>query len=278
MSKILSSRKYYNGQHYFLDEENQVIKLEENFHRDLLKNPVGSFKGFKKIGGSSIGNALNLNQFNNEFLAFCHIARLSMPVLDPKYVNAGVAIEPKMIDLLEKRTQRIVKTFPAQEYNYDYFKHKHDILGGIPDGYIESQKIVIEIKTAGEAKQAQWEQYGIPSSYLKQAQLYSHLMGANHYAIAAVFLKEEDYKEPNNVDVSQRNTLLKIFPLDKTVAEDDIKKVVDWFELYSKKGISPRYEVAPNKDLIEYLSCKNYDEWFNLYLKWRSEGKIVENE
>ena len=35
-------------------------------------------------------------------------------------------------------------------YDFDYFKDQDDIVGGIPDGFIERDKIIIEIKTTNE--------------------------------------------------------------------------------------------------------------------------------
>jgi hypothetical protein len=73
-----------------------------------------------------------------------------LPILDRKYVDAGIAIEPKVLDLIrnQKNIQE-VKGYPAEQYNYDYFAGKDDVIGGLPDGLVLPQNIVLEVKTTG---------------------------------------------------------------------------------------------------------------------------------
>lgn len=74
-----------------------------------------------------------------------------MPVLSKKYINAGVVLEPKIFDVLRSSFKGLeIQNFVASEVEYDYFKGIDDVISGVPDGYIPSKKIILEIKTAGE--------------------------------------------------------------------------------------------------------------------------------
>ena len=55
-----------------------------------------------------------------------------------------------VIKAIEEKLNVKVETYPPEKYNYDYFSDKDEIIGGIPDGFIESQQIILEIKTTGE--------------------------------------------------------------------------------------------------------------------------------
>ncbi|QJR43897.1 MAGa7180 family putative nuclease [Mycoplasma miroungirhinis] len=267
------TRNYYNNKDYFLDEENKVVKLSTEFHKKLLSAKPGSFNGFKKVGGSSIANVLNLDALHNDFVAFCNISKIGLPILDKKYVNAGIILEPEIIKMLEQKTNKIVERFPAQKYNYDYFKDNL-ILGGLPDGYIESTNTIVEIKTTGLKNYEYWQNNGIPLNYIKQTQLYAYLKGANSYAICASFLEEADYQNLDKVDVFKRKSMVQLYKLNKEQAEDDIEKVYKWYKKYTELGISPTYDLAMNLDLIEWLRCENQEQWEQLYNKWFAEGKI----
>lgn len=70
---------------------------------------------------------------------------------DDKYVAAGQAIEPKIVDVIRNmKSGREVKTFNPQEHNFDYFSD-NKVIGGLPDAVIDSsdEQITFEIKTTG---------------------------------------------------------------------------------------------------------------------------------
>ncbi|WP_029513709.1 MAGa7180 family putative nuclease [Mycoplasmopsis primatum] len=283
--------KYYNGTHYILDEKNQCVILKDEFQQQLLSND--KFKKFKKMGGSSIGNILTPDRFNTEFKAFCHIARLALPVLQKKYVNAGVILEPKIIEYLQSYYDRDpnnggkIEHIEASAVGYDYFADI-DIIGGVPDALDKKRKRVYEIKTAQAKKYDEWKQEknpanskGIPKSYKKQAQLYTSLLGYDEYAIVACFLEEEDYVHPDKVDLSKRKIecfLFKVKGKDELIAqiEDDKQKIIDFHQKYSlyKEKVSPKYDLINDIDQVEYLRCKNEVERKKLFNNWKSKGKI----
>ncbi|WBP84145.1 MAGa7180 family putative nuclease [Mycoplasmopsis edwardii] len=279
------SRKYYNNVHYTIDWENKVLVLKSEFHKELLT--FDKWSGFKKIGGSSVGDILiKGDAFKNEFKAYCHITRLKMPVLSKKYINAGVVLEPKIFDVLRSSFKGLeIQNFVASEVEYDYFKGIDDVISGVPDGYIPSKKIILEIKTAGEKKYELWNKSNVDPAYRKQAQLYAYLMSkklnekVEMYTIVAAFLKEDkqlninDYLEPEKVDLNER--IIKAYPFKVNEHEvlSDIKEVKDWYAKYTQSNTSPQFDRSINADDLEYLSCSNEEEWIALLEKWKAMGK-----
>lgn len=274
-----TKRKYYNGVDYELDEKLQVVKLKPEFHRKLLNKQLWGKKGFKKFGGSSIADVLETDSFKSNFAAFCHMAHLKMPVLVQKYVKAGIAIEPKIFEVMKKHfSNKEIIHLEAADYNFDYFNDKYEYLQGVPDGIMPNEKIVLEMKTVNEKKADIWGQPGkevlsVPLDYRKQAQLYAYLLGYDRYSIVATFLKEEDYLEPENFPIEKRMIRQYMYKVDKNIAEDDIKKTIDFFKKYSTLGISPVYNPIRDRDQVEFLKCHNEKEWKDLLEQWKQVGK-----
>lgn len=278
MAKALSFRPY-NGKEYDLDEEAQVVKLRPEFHNKLLNGNYIS--GFRKIGGSAIGYVLETDDMKDQFQAFCHIAQLKMPVLVTKYVDAGKAMEPKIFELLQKKFPKLgiqhIESSKCQ--NYDYFNNI-EIVGGVPDGIVPKMKLVLEMKAVNEKKQAIWAQNdytNVPKDYQKQAQLYAYLLSYEDYWIYATFLKDEDYSDPESVDITKRNIQVYKFKVNKEQAKDDIEKVKVFWRKYTQLGISPKYRVGYDDDLVDYLRCRNAEEWHKLFDKWKKVGKVDAN-
>ncbi|VEU74342.1 Uncharacterised protein [Mycoplasmopsis citelli] len=266
-------RKFYNNIHYVVDEENKVVRLNPDFHSDLLS--FDKYKGFKKIGGSTIGDVLLTGGFKSQFSAFCHISRLKLPVLSKKYVNAGTILEPRVFEAFRAAyPNEEILNYEASKYNYNFFEGKNDYIIGVPDGYLPSKNCVLEIKTAGESKIDKWEKEVDPS-YRKQAQLYGYLMQADFYKIIALFLKEQegDYLHPELVDLKKRKIKAFDFKVNYQEAEDDILKVKNWFLYYTQSGVSPQYNLSIDADQIEYLKCSTPQEWEQLLQHWIEVGK-----
>lgn len=239
MINNIPKRHFYNNKEYFLDFEKKILVLDPQFHEKLLNKKLWNKFGFKKIGGSFVGEVLAVDKYKSQFQAFCKISWCSLPILDKKYVNAGIKIEPKVINALKETLKVDITQFPPEKYNFDYFEDKDEIIGGIPDGYINEQKIIIEIKTTGEKNYEQWKQFGIPAGYLKQAQIYAYLMGVEKFWIVATFLKEEDYLNPDNFPIKQRKLKNYPFILNKPQVLDDINTIKEWYNKYTKLGYSP---------------------------------------
>ncbi|MGL6125410.1 MAG: MAGa7180 family putative nuclease [Metamycoplasmataceae bacterium] len=270
----LSKRHFYNGVDYKLDEVNKNVVLGEDFHKKLLDKKLWNKFGFKKIGGSSVGDVLETDDFKSQFAAFARIAWIGLPILDRKYVDAGTEIESKVIQAIEEKLNLKVETFDPIKYNFDYFSDKDDVIGGLPDGFIKDKKIIIEIKTTGEKNYENWNKFGVPVSYLKQSQLYSHLMGVDDFWVVATFLKENDYDDPKNFPIKERKVKNYKYKINKSQILDDIKIIKDWYKKYTTLGISPQYNPVKDADLIDYLKCQNENEYKILLEKWKSEGKL----
>ncbi|MDK2819774.1 MAG: YqaJ viral recombinase family protein [Mycoplasmataceae bacterium] len=270
----LSKRHFYNGVDYKLDEVNKNVVLMNDFHNKLLNKKLWNKFGFKKIGGSSVGDVLETDDFKSQFAAFARMSWIGLPILDRKYVDAGIDIEPKVVEVIEKQLKLKVETFDPAEYNFDYFADKDDVIGGLPDGFIRDKKIIIEIKTTGEKNYDNWNKYGVPISYLKQSQLYSYLMGVEDFWIVATFLREEDYADPKNFPIKERKIKNYKYKINKAQIIDDISLIKSWYMKYTKSGISPHYNPIKDADLIEYLKCKNETEYKELLDKWNLEGKL----
>ncbi|VEU75510.1 YqaJ-like viral recombinase domain [Mycoplasmopsis maculosa] len=272
--------RFYNGKEYILDEKERIIILTDEFH-DKLLNSKNKFTSFKKFGGSSISDIFETDSFKSQFGAFCHLARLKMPVLQEKYIKAGIAVEPKIFEILKEKYPKLdIEHIRAEDYGYDYFEGKHNILGGVPDGLIPSQNIVLEMKTVNIKKFESWSQEnnaGVPLDYRKQAQLYAYLLGFDKYSIVAAFLEDSDYIKPEEIDLNKRNVKTYNFKVNKEMAKDDVKRIIDFYEKYTALGKSPKYQLPRDIDQVEYLKCHNVIEWKQLFDKWKKEGKIDED-
>lgn len=272
--ETLSKRHFYNGIDYDLDLDNKILILKKEHHLKLLNRKLWNKFGFKKIGGSSVGDVLETDNFKSQFAAFANISWLGLPILDRKYVNAGIAIEPIVIKTLENEMKLKIETYDPKEYDFDYFKGLDDVIGGIPDGFIKERNIILEIKTSAKKNYDNWNKFGVPLAYLKQAQLYSYLKKVSEFWIVATFLEEQDYLDPTNFPIKQRRLKNYRYAIDKIQVEDDINKIKLWYKHYTKTGISPQFDLKKDKDLIDYLLCKNIDEYKKLLQIWKKDGKL----
>lgn len=268
-------RHFYKNKDYVIDKLNKKVILMPEFFEKLKDKKLWGRFGFKKIGGSSIGDVLLVDSYKSQFAAFCRISWIGLPILDRKYVDAGIAIESKVINLIEEVTKKSVQTFDAVEHNYDYFSDKDEVVGGLPDGYIKETNTILEIKTTGHKNLDKWNNYSVPAAYQKQAQLYAYLMNADSFSIVATFLQEQDYSNPENYPIKQRKTKNWNFKINRNQAMDDIKKVKDWYNTYTLNGESPQYDEKLDAELLEWLDVENISEWEALKEKWIQEGKLI---
>ncbi|WP_373438554.1 MAGa7180 family putative nuclease [Metamycoplasma equirhinis] len=271
---IIPKRNFFNEREYTLDYKNQVLIVNESLLKSMQSKKPGSFGGFRKMTGSALGDIMHLTDFNSEFAAFSRLCNFKMPVLDDKYVRAGIVLESKIIEKIEKHLGHTLNRYPAEKYNYDFFT-ENELFGGLPDGYSEKLKMVFEIKTSGEKNLENWNKYGVNPGYIKQAQLYTYLMGVKNFAIVACFLKEEDYLNPETIDINQRYVKNWNMQINEAQVQDDIDTCIKWFKKYTKTGISPKWNEKIDADLIEFLACKNFNEWEDLYKKWVENGKAT---
>ncbi|RMA77450.1 hypothetical protein JN00_0560 [Metamycoplasma subdolum] len=282
-NELLKKRRFYNVQDYLLNNETKTLILTPKFHKYLLENK-GSF-GFGKITGTYLGEILETDSFKSPFAAFAKLCKIGMPMLDEKYVNAGKVLEGKILEKISKAKRWEIQRFDATEYQYDYFKDTSSLFGGLPDGYVEDEDLIIEIKTAGIKKINEWEDNLVPVSYGKQASLYTYLNFLKkhkkepkdnelRFLISCLFLEEEDYIQPENVRLEDRRLKTKKIYVNLPQLKDDMQKCQDWYNHFTEKGESPIWKEARDKDLLDFLKCKNQNEYEALLNKWVSEGKF----
>ncbi|PAF55470.1 MAGa7180 family putative nuclease [Mycoplasmopsis agassizii] len=270
----MAKRKYYNNRDYFLDRQNQVVRLSSDLHDKLLNKKLYGNRGFKKVTGSRAGNVLNVGGFASQFAAFCDISQIGLPMLDSKYVNAGTIIEPKVTDYLRTMLpDQEIETYDPMKYNFDYFADKDDVIGGIPDGYIKDQNVIIEIKTTGAKNIEKWKKGEVPESYIRQAQLYSYLMKADMFWIVSTFLNEDDYLYPEKFDINQHKSLIHKYKVNHQAVANDVLLIKEWYKKYTLSGVSPKFDLFKDKDLIDFLECSNEEEYEQLIRRWKSSGK-----
>ncbi|RIV16391.1 MAGa7180 family putative nuclease [Mycoplasmopsis gallopavonis] len=133
--------------------------------------------------------------------------------------------------------------------------------------------VILEIKTAGIKKMAKWDAGEVDLSYRKQSQLYSYLNGNLRYIIIALFLEENDYQNPADVDLNQRNMRSYKYEINELEVQDDITKVRNWYKYYTNTKVSPLFDLQKDQDQIDYLLCENEEQWIALLEKWKSIGK-----
>ncbi|MCC3161163.1 MAG: YqaJ viral recombinase family protein [Mollicutes bacterium PWAP] len=274
-------RHFYKNVHYTINKEEQTVKITDSFFKQLNSENLWGRFGFKKIGGSSISDILETDQFKSPFGAWAHFMWIKTPILDTKYVNAGIKIEPKVLDVISQMTKEQVISYDGIKYNFDYFNNNENI-GGLPDGYIENRKLLIEVKTTGFKNLEKWNKWGVPRNYIKQAQLYTYLMreklndlSIKDFAIVATFLEEEDYEFPENFPIEKRKVKSYKFIVNENEVLEDIRKAVEFRKKYTSKNVpSPKYDIVRDKELIEWLDIENEHEWELLFNKWQKIGKI----
>lgn len=281
-------RYFYNKRDYTIDYSAKVVRINPELHQKMLKKECVYPKttlnfGYKKIGGSSLGDILESTSFSSPFKAFCGYAYIAPKPLVMKYINAGIAIEPKVIEALEfslnknkAPVDRVrVEGIRSEDYNYNYFKDYDELINGVPDGLIHTKtsKVLIEIKTAGEKKFDYWFKNNPPVNYKKQAQLYAYILNIKKFWIVATFLQEEDYENPNEYPVYKRRLKNWSYEVNEKEARDDMEYAKSWYHKYVMNGISPTFDLNRDAEILEFLECENEEQWENLILKWKATGK-----
>lgn len=273
--------QYYNKKHYLIDRDNNRLLLYPLTYKELSK------KGFGKITGSMIGYVIDKEKWGQNFKAWCHVFRLKEPMVDMKYVNAGVKIEPKIHQFLTNLYGFEIQTYPAKEYNYDAFK-ENKVFGGLPDGVDHQNKILFEIKTTGAKSYQEWRKWNkrvVPDGYYYQAALYTYLLGFKKFEIVVGYLNDQDYENPDDVEFSMdqnyAKNYLEIFKFDLPEDIETVwQQVEQWYQEVTdyKEGdqykISVEFDPKYNEGLIEFLECENYEQRKSLVEKRQKEVEM----
>ena len=224
-----------------------------------------------RISGHRLSSVLGLNKYQSPFGAWVEITKLAkLPFEDNKYLNAGRVLEPKIIEYVGKQFPNVMSIADYygasfKEYEYNNFKDDSNIFGGVIDAVStrddkKTIAMICECKTSSHPEQ--WKNGNVPVDYMLQGALYSYLKGLDRVLFACTFLDDIDYGRPEDVVVSDKNTILVVKKLDDMLFEVDgqylnIKDCMEyakqWWDAYVETGISPDFDEKKDKEYLDII-------------------------
>ncbi|MDC4183491.1 MPN551 family DNA-binding protein [Mycoplasma bradburyae] len=256
----------------FKIDDGQII-LSEQFKKTYSSR-------FKKITGSRFPTILGVNAFSTPFMEWLKMVNLYYETMDPILSNAGVIIEPKIRDYVVDKFNINYKSYEPKEVGFDLFKDNDIFGGipdGEPVN--ENGKIIydenhpmLEIKTTSidklsykkvdgtlrmmvdetglpivkEKRQKYFEWYDennnikVKKEYILQLSLYLYLRNASFGRFAIIFLRPEDYKTPEAINIDKRLIEIVDMNVNRASIEPYIKQAKQWYENHILTGISPK--------------------------------------
>jgi len=221
----------------------------------------GPTKNPKKLTGTRLGAVLGLNNYKSDFGVWCEIMRVAEePFEGNKYTEAGIAIEPKLLEWCKENVSPYIVTpeqwFKTTEKLYDHFP-KEPVFGGMWDALVLDGPLgkgkpvgVIEAKTSSRPQD--W-QVGVPASYAAQALLYAALLDVDRVFVPVAFLDPQDYDDPSAFVCTEDNT----FIYDLTVSDSDIAHMISdaqlWYDTHVKANVSPTFDEKKDKIFLDIL-------------------------
>ena len=242
-----------------------------NYNQDkseiLIEPPTQTLR----ISGHRLSSILGLNKYQSPFGAWCEITKLAkLPFEDNKYLNAGRVLEPKIIEYVGKMFPNVmsIKEYYGtsfKEYEYNNFKDESNIFGGVIDAVSTKNDkktiaMICECKTSSHPEE--WRNDNVPVEYLLQGALYSYLKGLDRVLFACTFLDDVDYGRPEDVVVSEKNTVLVVKRLEDMIFEIDgeylniegcMQKAREWWNEYVVTGISPKFDETIDKEYLDII-------------------------
>ncbi len=232
--------------------------IDKHIQVEPVKNP-------KKITATRLAAILGLNRWASPFKIWCELTRTyEEPFEDNQYTLAGKAIEPILIQMLEKRYFMDIQD-PTDVYGADYFKktwgdfyRDTKIFGGMWDAIGENT--IVEIKTTKRAED--WVE-DTPEYYKAQAALYAYLSKCENIIFVCSFLTDEDYNAPDKFKpVIGKNTIIRDYKLSEMYPDfvnTHIKPAIEFWKNYVETGISPDYDEKADADIIAALRKTTVD-------------------
>lgn len=228
-------------------------------------------KQTNKISGHRLSTILGLNKYSTPFQAWCEITKLARPEIeDNKYLNAGRILEPKIIEYVSKQFPNVmsIKDYYGKvfkQYEFNNFKDESNIFGGVIDAVATADDkktimMICECKTSSHPEQ--WRNGNVPVEYLLQGALYSYLKGLDRVLFACTFLDEVDYGRPEDVQVSDKNTILVVKKLKDMIFEIDgeyyniegcMQLATQWWKDFVESGISPEFDEKADKEYLDLI-------------------------
>lgn len=228
-------------------------------------------KQTNKISGHRLATILGLNKYSTPFQAWCEITKIARPEIeDNKYLNAGRVLEPKIIEYVSKQFPNVMsikdyygKSF--KEYEFNNFKDDSNVFGGVIDAVATADDkktimMICECKTSSHPEQ--WRNGNVPVEYLLQGALYSYLKGLDRVLFACTFLDDVDYGRPEDVQVTDKNTILVVKKLKDMMFEIDgevyniegcMQLAIQWWEDFVQSGISPTFDEKVDKEYLDLI-------------------------
>lgn len=263
------------------------------------------------ISGHRLSSVLGLNKYQTKFQAWCELTKLvKKPFEENEYIIAGRYAEPKIIQYVSERFPNVMSIEKYygnvfDEYRYNNFKD--DKLGNIFSGVIDAVSVkndgrtiamICECKTS--SKPQDWNNNMIPVDYSLQGALYSYLKGLDKVLFACTFLDKMDYAHPENIQVTDKNTILRVVKLNDLIFEVDneylniegcIQKAIDFWNTYVLTGISPEFDEEKDKEYLDIIRatdatkdnelidvCKKAFDLSQEIKKLKEDNKIDEKE
>lgn len=242
-----------------------------NYNEDKTRILIEPPKQRLRITGHRIATILGLDPWSTPFQAWCEITKiLKAPFEETKYTIAGKAAEPKIIQYVAERFPNVLSIEDYygnvfKEYEYNNFKDISNVFGGVIDAVSTKNDgktiaMICECKTSSHPEQ--WQDGNVPVTYLLQGALYSYLMGLDRVLFACTFLDDLDYAHPENIKVTDENTILVVKKLDDMIFEVDgqylnIEGVMEWAEQWwdehIEKGVSPKFDEKKDKEYLTMI-------------------------
>lgn len=221
-------------------------------------------KRVKKITGTRFAAILGLNPWSTPFEAWCDMTGVyKIPFEGNKFTNAGAAIEPIVIDYLDRKyffgrgllksaDQWFGKT--KDQLHYDHFP-KEAVFGGMWDARTKTG--VYELKTTKRSED--WMKNGVftpPEYYKLQGALYAYLMGLDEFRMVVSFLEEKDYDQPELYTPAPENTIMKKYSLQAEYPnfESHINYCLGWREKHVAGCVSPGWDDKRDADIVKALT------------------------
>lgn len=224
-----------------------------------------------RITGHRLSSVLGLNKYQSPFGAWCEITKLvKLPFEDTKYTIAGKTIEPKLIEYMKTKLPNIMSIEEYygnvfEEYRYNNFKDDSNVFGGVIDCVStlpdkKTMTAILECKSS--SKPQDWANDKVPVDYLLQGALYSYMKCLKEIIFVCCFLEDIDYAHPENYQVNDNNTIIRIVKLDDLVFEVNgeylniegcMQYATEWWNKYIKTGISPTFDEKLDKEYLDII-------------------------
>lgn len=233
----------------------------------------------KKITGSRIGAILGVDEYKSPFQVWCDMLGFYKSEMEQFFVLAGQAIEPKLREFAEFKTNYKFQVHNPISVQFDVFK-QHTIFGGLPDGEpvnargvidYEGHMPMLEIKTvsrdeyewtkinnelflvreddmpiikARDTKLKKWfdhHNFHISLSYQYQLGLYLYLRNTTRGLFCVGFLKTQDYLAPQKFDPFKGENLVALaeFQIDLVKFQSVVDYATQWYHCHIDGYISP---------------------------------------